>query len=154
MLFGGSIPNWSSVRSGAPNRVTSRSKSSPTGNCAISWIITGRLEAYYAWTWRATWKGERPVRVINQCLHQLDMLQWLLGMPARARARLRAWAASKIEVEMLTAYMEFPERRPARLFRRLAEAPGTNRLEISGDMGKLPLEIAETGCFSCAMKFR
>ena len=66
--------------------------SSPTGSLGeivrISWIITEwfRTEAYYAsGGWRATWKGEGGGVLINQCLHQFDMLQWLLGMPARVR---------------------------------------------------------------------
>ena len=54
----------------------------------INWIITDwfRTEAYYAsGGWRATWKGEGGGVLLNQCLHQLDMLQWLCGMPARVR---------------------------------------------------------------------
>jgi predicted dehydrogenase len=54
----------------------------------INWIITDwyRTEAYYAsGGWRATWKGEGGGVLLNQCLHQLDTLQWLVGMPARVR---------------------------------------------------------------------
>ena len=54
----------------------------------INWVITDwfRTEAYYAsGGWRATWKGEGGGVLLNQCLHQLDMLQWLCGMPARVR---------------------------------------------------------------------
>src|SRR5271169_4108308 len=54
----------------------------------MSWIMTDwfRTEAYYAsGGWRATWKGEGGGVLLNQCLHNLDSMQWLLGMPARVR---------------------------------------------------------------------
>src|SRR6516162_4548958 len=54
----------------------------------MSWLMTDwyRTEAYYAsGGWRATWKGEGGGVLLNQCLHNLDVMQWLLGMPARVR---------------------------------------------------------------------
>ncbi len=110
----------------------------------FSWIVTEwfRTEAYYAsGGWRATWKGEGGGVLINQCLHQLDMLQWLLGMPARVRGFARLGHFHKIEVEDdVTAYMEFPNGASGTFVSTTGEAPGTNRLEISGAMGKLLLE--------------
>lgn len=110
----------------------------------LSWIVTEwfRTEAYYAsGGWRATWKGEGGGVLINQCLHQLDMLQWLLGMPARVRSFVQLGRFHNIEVEDdVTAYMEFPNGATATFISTTGEAPGTNRLEISGAMGKLLLE--------------
>ena len=110
----------------------------------LSWIITEwfRTEAYYAsGGWRATWKGEGGGVLINQCLHQLDMLQWLLGMPARVRGFAHLGRFHHIEVEDdVTAYLEFPNGATGTFISTTGEAPGTNRLEISGDMGKLLLE--------------
>jgi predicted dehydrogenase len=109
----------------------------------FSWIITEwfRTEAYYAsGGWRATWKGEGGGVLINQCLHQLDMLQWLLGMPARVRSFVQLGRFHHIEVEdNVTAYMEFPNAATGVFISSTGEAPGTNRLEIVGEMGQLLL---------------
>jgi len=110
----------------------------------FSWIITEwfRTEAYYAsGGWRATWKGEGGGLLINQCLHQLDMLQWLLGMPARVRSFVQLGRFHHIEVEdNVTAYMEFPNGATGVFVSSTGEAPGSNRLEIAGEMGKVLLE--------------
>ncbi|HEY3863183.1 MAG TPA: Gfo/Idh/MocA family oxidoreductase [Verrucomicrobiae bacterium] len=110
----------------------------------FSWIITEwfRTEAYYAsGGWRATWKGEGGGVLINQCLHQLDMLQWLLGMPARVRSFVQLGRFHHIEVEdSVTAYLEFPNAATGVFVSNTGEAPGSNRLEIIGEMGKLLLE--------------
>jgi predicted dehydrogenase len=114
------------------------------GVVRFSWIVTEwfRTEAYYAGSaWRGTWKGDGGGVLINQCLHQLDLLQWLLGMPARVRGFVHLGRFHKIEVEDdVTAYLEFPNGATGTFVSTTGEAPGTNRLEISGDMGKLLLE--------------
>lgn len=110
----------------------------------FSWIVTEwfRTEAYYAsGGWRATWKGEGGGVLINQCLHQLDMLQWLMGMPSRIRSFVQLGRYHNIEVEdEVTAYLEFPNRATGTFISTTGEAPGTNRLEISGALGKVLLE--------------
>jgi predicted dehydrogenase len=110
----------------------------------LTWIMTDwfRSEAYYSsGGWRATWKGEGGGVLINQCLHQLDMLQWLLGMPARVRSFVQLGRFHNIEVEdNVTAYMEFPNGGAGTFISTTGEAPGTNRLELAGEMGKLLLE--------------
>ncbi len=110
----------------------------------FSWIVTDwfRTEAYYAsGGWRATWRGEGGGVLINQCLHQLDMLQWLLGMPSSVRSFVQLGRFHNIEVEdQITAYLEFPNKATGVFIASTGEAPGTNRLEIAGTMGKLVLE--------------
>ncbi len=110
----------------------------------FSWIVTDwfRTEAYYAsGGWRATWKGEGGGVLLNQCLHQLDMLQWLLGMPARVRSFVQLGRFHNIEVEdNVTSYMEFPNGAAGVFTSTTGEAPGTNRFEIVGTMGKIVLE--------------
>jgi len=110
----------------------------------LTWIMTDwfRSEAYYAsGGWRATWKGEGGGVLINQCLHQLDMLQWLLGMPSRVRAFTQLGRFHDIEVEdNVTAYMEFRNGGTGTFISTTGEAPGTNRFELAGEMGKLLLE--------------
>src|SRR5208282_2967535 len=110
----------------------------------MSWIMTDwfRTEAYYAsGGWRATWKGEGGGVLINQCLHQLDMLQWLLGMPARVRGFCQLGRFHKIEVEdNVTIYMEWPNGATGTFISSTGESPGTNRFEIVGARGTLVLE--------------
>jgi predicted dehydrogenase len=115
----------------------------------FSWIMTDwfRTEAYYSsGGWRATWRGEGGGVLINQCLHQLDMLQWLLGPPARVRAAVQLGRFHNIEVEDdVTAYLEFPNGGTGTFVSSTGEAPGTNRLEINGTLGKLLSRTAKLG---------
>jgi predicted dehydrogenase len=110
----------------------------------INWIITDwyRTEAYYAsGGWRATWKGEGGGVLLNQCLHNLDSLYWLCGMPARVRSFCQLGRYHNIEVEdHVTAYLEFPKGATGVFVTSTGEAPGTNRFEIAGTLGKLVLE--------------
>jgi len=110
----------------------------------MSWIMTDwfRTEAYYAsGGWRATWKGEGGGVLLNQCLHNLDVMQWLLGMPARVRGFCQLGRFHDIEVEdNVTAYLEYPNGATGTFVSSTGEAPGTNRLEIVGTRGKLLLE--------------
>jgi len=110
----------------------------------MSWIMTDwfRTEAYYAsGGWRATWKGEGGGVLLNQCLHNLDVLQWLLGMPSMVRGFCQLGRFHEIEVEdNVTAYLEFPNGASGTFVSSTGEAPGTNRFEIAGTRGKLVLE--------------
>ncbi len=110
----------------------------------INWIITDwfRTEAYYAsGGWRATWKGEGGGVLLNQCLHQLDMLQWLCGMPSRVRGFCQIGRFHNIEVEdNVNCYMEWANGATGIFISSTGEAPGTNRFEIVGTRGKLVLE--------------
>ena len=110
----------------------------------MSWIITDwyRTEAYFAsGGWRATWKGEGGGVLLNQCLHNLDVLAWLLGMPARVRGFCQLGRYHHIEVEdNVTAYLEYPNGATGVFITSSGEAPGTNRFEIAGTRGKVVLE--------------
>src|SRR3989449_10065585 len=110
----------------------------------MSWIITDwfRTEAYYAsGGWRATWKGEGGGVLINQCLHQLDMLQWLCGMPARVRGFCQLGRFHNLEVEdNITCYLEWANQATGVFVSSTGEAPGSNRFELAGTRGKLVLE--------------
>jgi len=106
-----------------------------------SWIITDwfRTEAYYAsGGWRGTWDGEGGGVLLNQCPHQLDMFQWICGMPNRVRAFCHNGKWHNIEVEDdVTAYLEFPNGATGTFITTTGETPGTNRFEISMEKGKL-----------------
>jgi predicted dehydrogenase len=110
----------------------------------MSWIITDwfRTEAYYSsGGWRATWKGEGGGVLLNQCLHNLDVLAWLLGMPARVRGHCQLGRYHNIEVEdNVTSYWEYPNGATGMFVTSTGETPGSNRLEIAGTRGKVVLE--------------
>ncbi|NBD24361.1 Gfo/Idh/MocA family protein [Paenibacillus glycinis] len=111
----------------------------------INWIITNwyRTQAYYdSGTWRATWAGEGGGVLINQCPHQLDLWQWTTGMmPTRMRAFCQFGKHRDIEVENdVTAYAEYANGATAVFITSTSDAPGTNRLEVSGSRGKIVIE--------------
>jgi len=107
----------------------------------VNWIITNwfRTDAYYASSpWRATWRGEGGGVLLNQCPHNLDLLQWIFGMPESLHAFCRFGRYHDIEVEDdVTAYLEFPNGASGVFITTTGEAPGTNRLEITAERGKL-----------------
>lgn len=121
------------VRSGALGRVT-----------RVNWINTDwfRPEAYYqSSAWRATWRGEGGGVLVNQCLHNLDMLQWLAGPPARVRGFCGFGRFHDIEVEDdATACLEWADGATGVFIGSTGEAPGANRLEIAGSRGRVVLE--------------
>lgn len=110
----------------------------------VNWIITNwfRTEAYYAsGGWRATWEGEGGGVLLNQCPHNLDLMQYLFGMPSRVRANCYLGKYHKIEVEdEVTAFLEYPDGATGIFVTSTGEAPGTNRLEVTGERGKLVVE--------------
>jgi predicted dehydrogenase len=110
----------------------------------VNWIITTwyRSQAYYdSGTWRATWAGEGGGALLNQSPHQLDMLQWLCGMPCAVRAFCGIGKYHDIEVEdEVTAYLEFPNGATGVFITSTGEAPGTNRLEVCGENGRVVVE--------------
>ncbi len=110
----------------------------------VSWIITDwyRTQSYYdSGDWRATWNGEGGGVLLNQCPHQLDLLQWICGMPTRVRAFCHEGKWHDIEVEDdVTAYLEYANGATGTFVTTTADAPGTNRLEITLEMGKLVCE--------------
>ena len=113
----------------------------------VCWIATDwfRTEAYYAsGGWRATWREEGGGVLLNQCPHNLDMLQWLLGMPGKVRGFCGFGVRHDIEVEdQVTAYFEYPNGATGVFITSTGEAPGTNRLEIAGERGKITVEDAK-----------
>ncbi len=110
----------------------------------LNWIITNwfRPEIYYAsGGWRATWAGEGGGVLLNQCPHNLDLFQWMFGMPNRVRAFCRFGQHHEIEVEdEVTAYLEYASGATGVFITSTSEAPGTNRLEITADRGRVVLE--------------
>ena len=110
----------------------------------VNWIITNWFRPQYYYDcggWRATWKGEGGGVLMNQCPHQLDLMQWLFGMPKTVRAFCGLGKWHDIEVEdNVTAYFEYPNGATGVFITTTGEAPGTNRLEVCGEMGKIVIE--------------
>lgn len=110
----------------------------------MNWIITDwyRTQSYYdAADWKATWDGEGGGVLLNQCPHQLDLLQWLCGLPVKVRAFCHEAKWHNIEVEDdVSAYLEFENGATGVFVTTTADAPGTNRLEMTFEMGKIICE--------------
>ena len=108
------------------------------------WIITDwfRTQSYYdSGDWRATWDGEGGGVLLNQCPHQLDLWQWIFGMPTHIHAFCHEGKCHNIEVEDdVTAYAEYANGATGVFITTTGEAPGTNRFEITGTLGKLVAE--------------
>ena len=109
-----------------------------------SWIITNwyRPQAYYdSGDWRATWSGEGGGVLLNQCPHNLDLWQWICGMPVKVEAKLHYGKWHNIEVEDdVTAYVEYENGATGTFITTTGDIPGTNRFEITLEHGKLIAE--------------
>jgi predicted dehydrogenase len=110
----------------------------------FQWTITDwfRTDFYYrSSSWRATWAGEGGGVLLNQAPHQLDLLQWLFGLPRQVRAWCGFGKYHAIEVEdEVTAYLSYPDGATGVFLASTGEAPGTNRLEIAADHGRVVVE--------------
>ena len=109
-----------------------------------TWIITDwfRSQTYYDnGGWRATWKGEGGGVLLNQCPHNLDIYQWYFGVPKRVAGYASIGKYHKIEVEdEVTGYFEHENGMVGHFITTTAESPGSNRLEIVGENGRLIFE--------------
>lgn len=121
----------------------------------INWIITNwyRPQAYYdQGGWRGTWAGEGGGVLINQCPHQLDLFTWLGGMPEKVYGVAKVGMNRNINVENdVTAFTEYANGATGVFITSTHDAPGTNRLEITGDGGKIVIE--QTGLLAEKMTY-
>ncbi len=110
----------------------------------VNWIITDwyRTQAYYnSGGWRATWKGEGGGVLLNQCPHNLDLWQWICGLPVKVNAFIHEGKWHDIEVEDdVTIYVEYANGATGTFITSTGDCPGTNRFEITLDGGKLVCE--------------
>ncbi len=109
-----------------------------------NWSITNwyRTQHYYnSSDWRATWAGEGGGVLLNQAPHNLDVLQWIFGTPKSVVGYCSFGKYHNIEVDdEATLYMTYDNGATATFITTTGEFPGTNRLEIAGDLGKIVLE--------------
>lgn len=124
----------------------------------VNWIITDwyRSQAYYnSSDWRATWAGEGGGVLLNQCPHNLDLLQWICGMPCVVQAHCHEGKWHQIEVEDdVSAYLEFPNGATGIFVTSTGDAPGTNRFEIDLEKGKLVCDNGKLEIYELEMNER
>lgn len=105
------------------------------------WTMTNwfRPEIYFQVSdWRATWKGEGGGLLVNQCIHNLDIFQWICGMPSAVTAFCEFGKYHQIEVEdEVTAYLRYSNQATGVFVGSTGEAPGVNRFDVIGDKGSL-----------------
>lgn len=122
------------------------------------WIITNwyRKQAYYdSGDWRATWSGEGGGVLINQAPHNLDLWQWICGMPKTVRAECYVAKFHNVEVEDdATIFAEYENGATAVFITSTGDYPGTNRLEITGTAGKIVLEGGKLMLYKLAVDER
>ena len=109
-----------------------------------NWIITNwyRPQAYYdSGNWRATWSGEGGGVLLNQCPHQLDLWQWICGMPVKVFSQMRFGQWHDIEVEDdVTTYVEYADGATGVFVTTTGDAHGTNRFEVQMDKAQIIVE--------------
>jgi len=106
-----------------------------------NWMITTwwRPQGYYDQSaWRATWKGEGGGVLVNQAPHQLDLLQWIAGMPSKVYSNVKYGYQRNISVEdEVTVMMEYANGATGVFVTCTHDIVGTDRFEILGDKGKI-----------------
>lgn len=103
-----------------------------------------RPDAYYrSDAWRGTWKGEGGGVLVNQAAHALDLLIWIAGMmPDRVTGQVET-ALHEIEVEdRASALLHFANGATGYVHCSTCEAPGSLRIEVAGDRGRLALDLS------------
>ena len=108
----------------------------------VNWIITDWYRTQFyddSGSWRGTWRGEGGGVLLNQCPHQLDRLQWVVGMmPTKLQAHVHFGKWHDIEVDDdVTAYFEYPNGATGVFITTTGDYPGSNRFEIQGTKGQL-----------------
>ena len=109
-----------------------------------NWIINSwwRPDSYYKQSsWRATWGGEGGGVLVNQAPHQLDLFQWICGVPSKVYANVRYGVGRDIVVDNdVTATLTYPNGATGVFITCTHDVIGTDRLEIDMDGGKIVVE--------------
>ena len=109
-----------------------------------NWIITTwwRPQGYYEQSaWRATWGGEGGGVLVNQAPHQLDLWQWICGVPKSVFSKVAYGFRRDIVVEdEATALVDYGNGATGSFVTCVHDVIGTDRFEILGDRGKIVVE--------------
>ncbi|MBZ8171714.1 Gfo/Idh/MocA family oxidoreductase [Staphylococcus cohnii] len=113
-----------------------------------NWIITTwwRPQAYYDQSsWRATWSEEGGGVLVNQAPHQIDLLQWLCGMPKSVFSNIKYGYQRDLAVDDdVTTILDYGNGATGVFITCTHDIIGTDRLEITGDKGKILVEDSKT----------
>jgi len=110
------------------------------GDAYIKWY---RSQAYYdSGAWRGTWELDGGGALMNQGIHQIDLLQWFMGPVESVRARTGTVAHERIDVEdIATVLLEFENGAHGVIEGSTAIYPGhPARVEVHGTEGSAILE--------------
>ncbi len=113
------------------------------GDAIVKWY---RTQQYYeSGSWRGTWTLDGGGALMNQGVHYVDLLQWVMGPVERVFARTRTSAHQRIEVEdIAVAVLNFANGAVGVLECSTAVYPGlTERLEVTGTGGTVIVEAGE-----------
>lgn len=121
------------VRDGAFGRMTS-------GLASVSWW---RSQGYYdSAEWRGTWSMDGGGALMNQGIHTIDLLVWLMGEPVTVQATTALTGHRDIEVEdVAVATLAFEDGSIGVIHATTAAYPGLGtRLQLMGDAGSAVIE--------------
>jgi UDP-N-acetyl-2-amino-2-deoxyglucuronate dehydrogenase len=110
---------------------------------ASAYIKWWRTQEYYdSGAWRGTWELDGGGALMNQGIHAIDLLQWLVGMPVEVKATTATLAHERIAVEdTAVAALRYESGGLGVIEGATSAFPGwTKRIELSGDKGSVILE--------------
>ncbi|MCQ6275642.1 Gfo/Idh/MocA family oxidoreductase [Bacillus sp. V3B] len=109
-----------------------------------NWMITNwwRPQGYYDQSaWRATWGSEGGGVLVNQAPHQIDLLQWICGMPKKVYSNVKYGYQRDIAVEDdVTTILDYGNGATGVFITCTHDVIGTDRFEIVGDKGKIVVD--------------
>jgi len=109
------------------------------GNALIPWW---RSQAYYdSGAWRGTWKLDGGGVLMNQSIHSIDLLQWLMG-PVKSVCAYTDTLVHRMETEdVAVAILRFANGALGTIAATTDAYPGTGtRIEVHGDKGSVVIE--------------
>jgi UDP-N-acetyl-2-amino-2-deoxyglucuronate dehydrogenase len=110
------------------------------GDAYVKWF---RTQQYYdSGAWRGTWKFDGGGALMNQAIHSVDLLTWLMGPVVELSAHTATLAHERIEVEdVAMATLKFANGALGVIEATTAAFPGSlKRVEIHGSEGSVVLE--------------
>jgi len=119
------------------------------GNAIIPWW---RSQAYYdSGAWRGTWELDGGGVLMNQSIHSIDLLQWLMG-PARSVFSYTDTLVHRMETEdVAVAVLRFANGALGTIAATTGAYPGVStRIEIYGDKGSAVIEDDQLSYFHLA----
>jgi UDP-N-acetyl-2-amino-2-deoxyglucuronate dehydrogenase len=124
------------------------------GDAYVKWYRTQRY--YDSGAWRGTWKLDGGGALMNQAIHSVDLLSWLMGPVKDLSARVAMLAHERIEVEdVAMAALRFANGALGVIEATTAAYPGAlKRIEIHGSTGSAVLREEDITTWSFARATR